>query len=79
MAYRRFNRESDVYVYPTDRGVECCACTLGPPDFPTFFTITQIRDHFRNHEIAGDKLGGSLESLITEIWYDRVLWMVTSG
>jgi len=28
MAYCRFSYESDVYIFPTDTGFECCMCSL---------------------------------------------------
>ena len=44
---------SDVYVYESDRGLECCGCWLDAEASPYFETADEMIDHLRQHLVAG--------------------------
>lgn len=51
MSYCRFS-EGDVYMYPSQEGIECCLCLLAPP----WLTLRTQRDglkHLLEHIEAG--------------------------
>lgn len=51
MSYCRFS-EGDVYMYPSEEGIECCLCLLAPP----WLTLQTERDalaHLLAHRAAG--------------------------
>jgi hypothetical protein len=56
VSYCRFGHGSDVYVYRTGDGWECCACSMGGDHFPVFATRQGMRTHLIAHRAAGDKV-----------------------
>ena len=54
MSYARFGKDSDVYVYESDYGWECCGCAL-----ETSFTAEspqEMIDHLKEHQVEGHKV-----------------------
>jgi|GEM_PF-1786803 len=55
MSYCRFWWDgSDVYVFESERGIECCGCKL--PDHPPGFTVQtpeEMIEHLMEHRAAG--------------------------
>jgi hypothetical protein len=47
MSYCRFS-EGDVYLFPTDEGIVCCACLLAPKGLSLFTTGTDPDHLFAN-------------------------------
>jgi hypothetical protein len=60
MAFARFSATSDVYVFASSRGIECCGCPLdtsGQAAPPVFFTdFETLAAHLREHQGAGHKV-----------------------
>lgn len=52
MSYARFGDDSDVYVYVSDRGLECCWCTLQPKS-ETFRSNAAMIVHLEEHQASG--------------------------
>jgi hypothetical protein len=62
MSYCRFS-DGDVYMYPTNRGIECCACRLthknanyGLYENKLFDTGEEALAHLKEHINAGHKV-----------------------
>lgn len=54
MSYARYGHEgSDVYVFRSGRGFECCGCILTPADTPVFDKQTGMIHHLQEHKKAG--------------------------
>lgn len=54
MSYVRFGSDgSDVYVYLSDRGLECCGCRLVERGF-TAASTEEMVTHLAEHTAAGD-------------------------
>jgi hypothetical protein len=51
MSYARFSLDSDVYVFLTEDGIECCACSLDGR-FVARITADMI-EHLEQHRRAG--------------------------
>ncbi len=67
MAYARWTRESDVYVYEDTRGRYMCECT--PSGSPTFncATAAAMVAHLREHRARGDRVPDeAIEELLAE-------------
>jgi hypothetical protein len=59
MSFARLSATSDVYVFTSDRGVECCGCALDTSALwpPVFFTdFETLAAHLREHQAAGHKV-----------------------
>ena len=76
MAYCRFSRQSDLYIYEDiGRGLTCCGCWLGfrrtPGGHGESFscpTRSGMLAHIETHRVAGHKIeAGVLEQLREEI------------
>lgn len=68
MSYCRFGGDSDVYVYPTDDGAECCACLLEDGDTAFYETSAGMLGHLVDHIAAGHKVPAeALQRLIEEM------------
>jgi hypothetical protein len=52
MAYCRFGRDSDVYVFETEGGIECCRCSLAGGTFEAGGAAEMI-EHLLEHRTAG--------------------------
>jgi hypothetical protein len=52
MAYCRFTRDSDVYVFETESGIECCRCRLVGGTFAAGGPAQMI-GHLLEHRAAG--------------------------
>lgn len=61
MSYARFGADggSSVYIFPSDRGLECCGCPL-PGRSQAFFarTIAAMEQHIADHLAAGQFVPG---------------------
>lgn len=54
MSIVRFGSDgSDVYVYESGRGLECCGCWLDTESSPYFETADEMIDHLTLHVAAG--------------------------
>lgn len=54
MSIVRFGSDgSDVYVYESSRGLECCGCSLERTS-QTFDSADAMIEHLRQHVAAGD-------------------------
>lgn len=54
MSYVRFGEGgSDVYVYPSSSGIECCGCRFPADRDPTFTSRQKAIDHLVAHQEAG--------------------------
>ena len=57
MSICRFTEDSDVYMYYSDGGIDCCGCLLHPkpadPEFWYFKTAREAADHLLAHREAG--------------------------
>jgi len=49
MSYSRWSKDSDVYVFRTSKGYECCGCG-------TFKTYKELIEHLKEHKERGDKI-----------------------
>jgi hypothetical protein len=70
MSYSRFGCDgSDVYIFPSDRGLECCVCPLTSTR-QSFVcrTIREMEEHVEAHRAAGQFVP---ESVIPEIRGDK--------
>ena len=53
MSYCRFGWDgSNVYVFVSRRGIECCGCLLGQPDLVTR-SANEMIEHLEAHRAAG--------------------------
>lgn len=74
MSYSRFGCEgSDVYTYPSDRGLECCGCPL--IGFFTTRDLDAFAAHLEEHRAAGHTVP---DSIMSEIRGD-LAWLVDDG
>jgi hypothetical protein len=67
MAYARFSRNSDVYVYQDTRGGYTCECT--PTGTPVFncATASAMVAHLRDHRARGHQVPDeAIEELLEE-------------
>jgi hypothetical protein len=53
MSYCRFGRDSDVYVYEAENGIECCGCRLLDVAFFTAAGPGEMLEHLMAHRAAG--------------------------
>ena len=75
MSYIRFAEDgSNVYIFPSDRGIECCACSLTTQMFVAR-SITEIEQHIAAHLAAGHHVP---TSVIPEIRSDEA-WLRSEG
>lgn len=66
MAYCRFGRDSDVYVFEADDGViECCRCALAGGTF-TAYGAAEMITHLRAHRAAGHRVPDEALRELTE-------------
>jgi hypothetical protein len=56
MAYARFGRDSDVYVYEEASGLICLRCQLGPGFETKTVTRSAMIQHLEGHLKAGHKV-----------------------
>ncbi|MCI0569956.1 MAG: hypothetical protein L0Y66_04325 [Myxococcaceae bacterium] len=58
MAYARFGRDSDVYVFLSTRGgIECCRCALiGDASSFVALTTAEILEHLEQHRTRGHRV-----------------------
>lgn len=56
MSYCRFGGDSDVYVYRTDNGLDCCACLLEDGDTSFHETAAGMLSHLVEHIASGHKV-----------------------
>lgn len=66
MAYTRFSPTSELYLYLTDHGYECCCCILADHDapWPTFTSTADAIAHVTEHQAAGHQVpAGTIEAL----------------
>ena len=49
MSYARFSDTSDVYIYESARGLECCGCRLDENWTPVFTTYSMMLEHLNIH------------------------------
>jgi hypothetical protein len=71
MSFARLSHDSDVYVYDTDNGFECCFCRLDPDgDIKFTKTAKQMVAHLEEHRKAGHRVPNycmdELKSLIDD-------------
>ena len=54
MSWTRFT-DSDVYTFPSDKGLECCGCSLRGDDEPwrCWTSVTEFEQHLQAHADAG--------------------------
>jgi hypothetical protein len=52
MAYCRFGRDSDVYVFEMEGGIECCRCRIAGGTFEAGGAAEMI-EHLLKHRAAG--------------------------
>lgn len=70
MSYARFGWDgSDVYIFMSDLGLECCGCSLhrDGDSFPVFNSTQAMVDHLAEHRAAGDFVPEYVED---ELWAD---------
>ncbi|MBW3571377.1 MAG: hypothetical protein KY467_09740 [Gemmatimonadetes bacterium] len=68
MAYCRFGRDSDVYVYAIEGGVECCRCRLLDGRWFKAPDAAQMMEHLLAHRAAGHRVPESaLDELRQEL------------
>lgn len=51
MSYTRFGGDSDVYVFTSGAGIECCGCILRAPH--VFQSNAEMLVHLERHRAAG--------------------------
>lgn len=56
MSYARFGPDSDVYVFGTATGYECCRCAFQPPSSHEVATAAEMIAHLREHRAAGHRV-----------------------
>ena len=56
MAYARFGRESDLYVYEQADGIVCLRCKLNESGTTITTTRSEMLRHREEHRRAGDKV-----------------------
>ena len=66
MAYARFGRDSDIYLFKSVEGWTCCLCSLRTPavDDDVLKTLEEVEAHLNAHAGAGD--------LVPQGAFDRV-------
>jgi len=69
MAYARFGRSSDVYVFESPQGGwECSLCSLNEGRTTKTASHSEMMEHLRQHEAKGDKVPAeAIEELQNEI------------
>ena len=68
MAYARFGRDSDVYVYEDGAGWECCGCSLSTDSITRTDSRSGMIEHLQRHITRGDKVPAeAIEELRGEI------------
>ncbi len=69
MAYARFSRDSDVYVYEDGRGYLCCMrCQFSETHETRTKSRREMIEHLERHRRAGEKVpDDALEELRVEI------------
>lgn len=55
MSYCRWGRDSDVYVFQTNSGFECCGCPMFAEGF-SCSTREEMIGHLINHRNTGDRV-----------------------
>lgn len=66
MAYARWGKDSDVYVYMSVLGhLECCGCWFG--GVRRFMSTQAMVDHLATHRAAGHTVPDDLEA---DLWED---------
>jgi hypothetical protein len=56
MSYCRFGRDSDVYVYEVEGGVECCRCGLNEGRWFRARDAAEMMEHLLAHRAAGHRV-----------------------
>ncbi len=68
MSYCRFARDSDVYVFESELGIECCRCRLLGGRWFRVQGPAEIIAHLLEHRAAGHKVPESaLDELREEV------------
>lgn len=71
MSYCRFG-EADIYLYPSNTGIVCCACDLAESNGERerereFSSYSAVLDHVRQHQAKGHRVPDhAIERLKTE-------------
>lgn len=68
MSYSRFSESSDIYVYGSERGICCYACSLNSGDDIYFLSYDAAIAHVQQHISAGHKV---LSSVVLDLMQDR--------
>lgn len=68
MSYARFSKDSNVYVYQSADGFECCGCWMqDDASATTFDTAAEMVDHLRLHQQVGHLVPqGCIDALLAE-------------
>lgn len=61
MSWSRFG-DSDIYTFPSDRGYECCACSLNAAESYTTRDVAEFLAHITRHRAAGDQVPAGIET-----------------
>lgn len=56
MSYCRFSEDSDVYMYLSQNGIECCGCSLYPGFGQDFDSAELAMAHLREHQDVGHRV-----------------------
>lgn len=56
MSYARYGRDSDVYVFQTMSGFECCGCSLFPDGNFDCLGRAEMIGHLISHRNSGDQV-----------------------
>ena len=67
MSYCRFGGRSQVYVYRSSAGLECCGCRLKPRTHVVFNQPEQMIAHLAAHRRAGQHVPFKV---IKRLWQD---------
>ena len=79
MSYARFGTDSNVYVYATNKGYECCGCGAFNGLSQLFLTPQEIIDHLQMHQNAGDLVPGyTFAELGAEVEQERIIKLLTT-
>lgn len=62
MSFARFGPGSDVYIYASGRGLECCGCAL--EGSVTVDTAADMRAHLDDHRAAGHLVPDGLDAAL---------------
>jgi len=72
VSWSRFG-DSDIYTFPSDRGYECCACSLNAAESYTTRDVAEFLAHITRHRAAGDDVPAEIETDV-RAWAGRWRW-----